>query len=192
MILTKRFEDAFHLALDLHKNQIRKGSETPYIAHLMAVAAIVLENGGNEEEAIAALLHDAVEDQGGEDTLAIIREQFGDVVAHIVSGCSDANGYPKPPWNERKQAYLDHLLIASDSVRLVSASDKLHNARCILSDFYELGDALWQRFTGGKEGTLWYYRSLIKAYRAVESSPLVDELARVVDELVNAVNSKEN
>jgi (p)ppGpp synthase/HD superfamily hydrolase len=126
------------------------------------------------------LLHDAVEDQGGLATLAVIREKFGERVAHIVEGCTDAVTTPKPPWRQRKEAYVAHVPKASASVRLVSASDKLHNARSILSDLYRDGEKTWTRFNGGKEGTLWYYRALVEAFRAAGNSPLVEELDRAV------------
>ena len=182
-LLSKRFERAFIFAQRLHTRQLRKGTRIPYISHLIGVASIALENGADEDEAIAALLHDAVEDQGGRKTLNRIRRRFGDRVASIVEGCTDAEVIPKPPWRERKEAYIAHVRYASKSVRLVSASDKLHNARAILSDFRTLGDNLWSRFNPGKEGVLWYYRSLVDAFRSHGSTPLVDELDRVVTEL---------
>ncbi|HUS16948.1 MAG TPA: HD domain-containing protein [Chloroflexia bacterium] len=183
MPLTARFEDALLTASRLHATQIRKGSGVPYIAHLLAVSALVLENGGDEDTAIAALLHDAVEDQGGTATREAIRAQFGERVAAIVDGCTDADVLPKPPWRARKEAYIAHLATAPRAVRLVSSADKLHNARSILADYRVLGDTLWERFTGGKAGTLWYYRALTTAYQAVEGTPLVAELDRVVSEL---------
>ena len=158
-------------------------SGVPYIAHLLGVASIAMENGANEDEAIAALLHDAGEDAGGEGRIADIRHRFGDAVADIVQGCTDAVTMPKPLWRKRKEDYLAHLSTASTSVRLVSASDKLYNARAILADFRQLGDELWARFQGGKDGTLWYYRSLITAFRQAGNSPLLEELDRVVTEL---------
>jgi GTP pyrophosphokinase len=184
-----RFRDALLYAAQLHAEQTRKGSGTPYIAHLLAVAAIVLEHGGSEDEAIAALLHDAIEDQGGDATRQEIRRRFGDAVTAIVEGCTDTDQTPKPPWRARKEAYLAHLATASASVRLVSAADKLHNARTLVSDYRQLGEALWQRFNGGRDGTLWYYRELVKAYRRAGTSPLVEELARIVDELHGLANN---
>jgi (p)ppGpp synthase/HD superfamily hydrolase len=178
-----RFREALLYAADLHAAQRRKGSGAPYIAHLLAVAAIVLEHGGNEDEAIAALLHDAIEDQGGDATRQEIRRRFGETVAAIVEGCTDTDQVPKPPWRARKEAYLAHLPAATASVRLVSAADKLHNARTIVGDYRQLGEKLWQRFNGGRDGTLWYYRELVGAYRRAGSSPLVEELALVVAEM---------
>ena len=183
MALSSRFEEALIFAARLHAKQTRKGTNIPYIAHLLEVTGIVLENGGNEDEAIAALLHDAIEDQGG----ALIREEigrrFGDTVVAIVDGCTDAEVIPKPPWRARKEAYIAHIHHAPPSVRLVSAADKLHNARAILADYRVLGESLWKRFNGGKDGTLWYYRSLVEAFRAAGTTPLIEELDRVVSEL---------
>jgi GTP pyrophosphokinase len=178
-----RFREAMLYAAQLHAAQKRKGSGAPYIAHLLAVAAIVLEHGGNEDEAIAALLHDAIEDQGGDATRQEIRRRFGDTVTTIVDGCTDTDQMPKPPWRARKEAYLAHLPTASASIRLISAADKLHNARTIVSDYRQLGEQLWQRFQGGRDGTLWYYRELVRAYRQAGTSSLVEELALVVDEM---------
>lgn len=181
--LTNRFQDALVFAAQLHAAQARKASDVPYVAHLLAVTAIVLEHGGDEDEAMAALLHDAVEDQGGRPTLERIRRRFGDRVAEIVEGCSDSDTLPKPPWHERKQRYLEHLAHASASVRLVSAADKLHNARAVLADHRRLGAAVWQRFNGRRDGTLGYYRALVEVFKQFGSTPLVEELQRVVTEL---------
>ncbi len=184
MTLSTHFEKALVLASRLHVHQVRKGTTIPYVSHLLAVAGLVLENGASEDEAIAALLHDAVEDQGGAATREEIRRRFGDSVAQIVDGCTDADAIPEPPWRERKAKYIAHIRAASPSVWLVSAADKLHNARAILADYRVMGDAVWDRFNGGKEGTLWYYRSLVDMFREVSgSTPLVKELGRVVSEL---------
>ncbi|HEY9602210.1 MAG TPA: HD domain-containing protein [Allocoleopsis sp.] len=189
MKLSVRFTDALVFATELHANQTRKGGDVPYIAHLIGVASIALEYGANEDEAIAALLHDAIEDQGGEATRAEIRRRFGDTVTDIVNGCTDADTTPKPPWRQRKEAYIARLPKASTSVHLVSAADKLYNARSILTDYRLMGDAVWERFHGGKTGTLWYYRAVVEAFHAIEPTPLVDELERVVLELENLVNN---
>ncbi|MEJ2557466.1 MAG: HD domain-containing protein [Anaerolineae bacterium] len=183
MTLSARFEEALILAVRWHAGQVRKETTIPYIAHLLGVASIVLEQGADEDEAIAALLHDAVEDQGGVVALGEIRRRFGDRVAEIVAGCTDAWTTPKPPWRERKEAYIAHLRQASASVRLVSAADKLHNARSILADYRAIGEALWSRFNGGKAGTLWYYRALVETLQAADPTPLVEELDRVVSEI---------
>src|SRR5947207_945781 len=159
MAFSSRFEEASVFATRLHAGQRRKGTAIPYIAHLLGVTSIVLEQGGNEDEAIAALLHDAIEDQGGAATREEIRRRFGDAVVAIVDGCTDAEVMPKPPWRGRKEAYIAYLRQTSPAVRLVSAADKLHNARTILADYRVLGDALWQRFTGGNDGPLWFCRS---------------------------------
>jgi (p)ppGpp synthase/HD superfamily hydrolase len=183
MLLSPDFAEALTFAAHLHSAQTRKGGDVPYISHLLCVAGLVLEYGGTEDEAIAALLHDAVEDQGGQPTLERIRRRFGSTVADIVEACSDADVLPKPKWRPRKEAYIAHVGRASDSAKLVSAADKLHNATAILRDYRQLGDGIWKRFTGGKDGTLWYYRSLVEAYKAAGSHPIVAELERVVSEL---------
>jgi (p)ppGpp synthase/HD superfamily hydrolase len=188
----ERLANALGFATQLHATQKRKGSGVPYISHLLAVAAIVLEHGGTEDEAIAALLHDAVEDQGGQATLAVIRDRYGDTVAAIVAGCTDTDEVHKPSWRPRKERYLAHFADAPPSVLLVVAADKLHNARSVLADYRELGDALWPRFTGNRDGTLWYYRAVADALRARAQSgsdnlkKLVADLNRTVDELERA------
>jgi len=183
MSLSARFECAFQYAAVLHAHQKRKGTDIPYISHLLAVAGLVIENGGTEDEAIAALLHDAVEDAGGRGRLSDIRARFGEAVAEIVTGCSDADVIPKPPFAERKQAYLADLKKGSPSVLLVSCADKVHNARAILSDYEEQGEALWGRFNGGREGTLWYYRALADEFLRLGPERLSKELDRVVAEI---------
>ena len=180
MPYTEKFEDALVYAARLHRDQTRKGSGIPYVNHLLAVAAIVGENGGTEEEVVAALLHDAPEDHGGRARLEEIRGRFGEKVAGIVAGCTDTYEDPKPAWRPRKEAYVAHVRTAPASVRLVSAADKLHNARSILADLRVSGDALWGRFTGGKEGTLWYYRALVDAYAIAGTNAVVEELGGVV------------
>jgi GTP pyrophosphokinase len=187
MALSTRFTEALVFAHQLHAEQIRKGSGVPYIAHLLGAASIALEYGANEDEAIAALLHDAIEDQGGDTARIEIRQRFGDIVTAIVDGCTDADTIPKPPWRQRKEAYIAHLATASPSVLLVSCADKLHNARSILIDYRQIGEALWERFQAGKMGTLWYYRALVVAFRQVSSMPIVEELNRVVSELEKLV-----
>jgi GTP pyrophosphokinase len=183
MNLSSRFDQALLYAANIHAGQKRKGTTIPYLAHLLGVASMALEHGANEDEAIGALLHDAGEDAGGQDRINDIRNRFGDAVADIVQGCTDAVTMPKPPWRERKADYIAHAPTASYSVRLVSASDKLHNARAILRDLRQHSDALWSRFNGGKEGTLWYYRALVTAFRQAGTNDLVEELDRVVTEI---------
>jgi (p)ppGpp synthase/HD superfamily hydrolase len=181
--LTSRFEEALQYAARLHASQLRKGTTVPYVSHLLAVTAIVLEDGGSEDEAIAALLHDAIEDQGGDPTRHEIRSRFGEKVAAIVDGCTDAEVIPKPPWLERKKQHLEHLRHAPPEVIRISAADKLHNARAVLSDFRQHGHAIWARFKGGREGTLWHYRRLLDVFREAGPSVIVEELGRVVAEL---------
>ena len=184
-----KFEEALSFVCRLHSAQTRKQTDIPYISHLIGVAGIVLEHGGDADEAIAALLHDAIEDQGpdypgGPDALREeIHRRFGQKVLEIVEGCTDADTDPKPPWQPRKEAYVAHISQAPPSVRLVSCADKLHNARAILADLHVVSDALWDRFNGGKEGTLWYYRALVDAFREAGDTPLVDELDRAVSEI---------
>jgi (p)ppGpp synthase/HD superfamily hydrolase len=189
--LGPRFEDALQYAARLHARQTRKGASIPYVSHLMSVCALVLEDGGDEDQAIAALLHDAVEDQGGAPVLEEIRRRFGDRVADIVDGCTDADTTPKPPWRERKERYVAHLRHASADVLRVSAADKLHNARSILSDLRRHGDAVWSRFTADRDNVLWYYRSLVSAYEAAGGSALADEVKRVVAEIESLVRAGE-
>jgi (p)ppGpp synthase/HD superfamily hydrolase len=188
-ILSARFEQALVYAAILHSGQGRKGTAVPYVSHVMSVAALALENGANEDEAIAALLHDAVEDAGGAPRLEDIRCRFGQRVADIVARCTDTDETPKPPWKERKEKYIAQLAHGSDSVKLVSCADKVHNARSIVADLREHGDAIWSRFTTGKSGTLWYYRTLVETYQQ-HGGPkrLLDELARTVDEMERLAN----
>jgi (p)ppGpp synthase/HD superfamily hydrolase len=184
-MLTDRFQRAFGYASIVHAGQRRTGTGIPYIAHLMEVAAIVLAHGGTEDEAIGALLHDAAEDSGGEPRVVDIRVRFGDAVGDIVHGCSDTFETPKPPYRPRKETYIAHVLepTTSASVRLVSAADKLANARAILADYRVEGEGLWKRFRGGRDDTLWYYRAVTNALRSVMPSKLTEELERVVTEL---------
>jgi len=186
----RRLIEAISDASRYHAGQFRKGTEVPYLAHLLSVAALVIEDGGSENEAIAALLHDAVEDAGGKPTLEEIRKHFGDEVAMIVEACSDTNVTPKPPWKERKEAYLAHLRAPDtpDSVLRVSLADKLHNARAILSDYRTLGDDLWERFnTRSADDQLWYYSELAQIFSARMPGPLSTELSRVVTELAQLI-----
>ncbi len=185
-MLTSRFETALVWTHQLHANQVRKGANVPYVCHLLSVAALVIEAGGDEDEAIAGLLHDAIEDQGGLETRAEIARRYGERVAEIVSGCSDSHRLPKPAWRPRKEAYIARLANSTESVLLVSAADKLHNSRSLLSTYKRIGEALWNRFSGGRE-TLWYYRALVDAY--VKTNPaggrawLVEEISEVVSDL---------
>lgn len=181
--LSSRFAEGLQLAFRLHRNQRRKGTSIPYISHLLAVAALVLEAGGDEDQAIAALLHDAAEDQGGQAVLTLIEERFGERVAGYVEACSDSLEIPKPPWRARKERYLERLESEGEDVRLISLADKLHNARSILAELRRSGAVAWGRFNGGKEGTLWYYRSLCAIFAASDSSAMVAELERVLADI---------
>jgi (p)ppGpp synthase/HD superfamily hydrolase len=183
MQLSERFEGALAYTARLHATQVRKVSNIPYIAHLLAVTAIVLEYGADEDEAIAALLHDAIEDQGGQAVRTQIEQRYGARVAAIVEGCSDTDVFPKPPWRQRKEAYLAHLRIAPASVRLISAADKLANVRSVIMDYHLVGEQVWERFNGGRAGTLWNYRALVETFMAAGTTPLVEELARAVAEM---------
>jgi len=182
-VLDRRFLEAVDYATNLHAQQARKGTRVPYISHLLGVASIVLAEGGDEDMAIAALLHDAVEDQGGKPILREIERRFGKRVAVLVEACTDADTVPKPPWKDRKVRYIEAVRHEPADARLISAADKLHNARDILADYRQHGEMLWKRFKGGREGTLWYYRALVDAFRAAGGNRLVDELDRVVTDL---------
>jgi GTP pyrophosphokinase len=181
--LSQAFPEALRYAAELHLKQVRKGSGVPYAAHILSVAALVLEHGGSEEEAIAALLHDAAEDCGGRAVLDEIRRRFGNRVADIVEGCTDTFDAPKPDWRPRKEAFVARLPAAPASIRLVVAADKLHNVRSILADYRILGESLWPRFTGGKDNTLWYYRAVAAALKRAGTNALVAELERKLREL---------
>jgi (p)ppGpp synthase/HD superfamily hydrolase len=188
--LGPRFLRAFAFAAEKHKHQTRKASTIPYIAHLMGVASLVLEAGGDEDLAIAALLHDVVEDCGGAPMLQEIRHKFGERVAKVVDGCTDADTYPKPPWRERKESYIRHLKKANADTRLVSAADKLNNVRSILSDYRAIGESVWSRFNGGREGTLWYYRTLRDVFLRHKPNRTTRELELAVNELEGLVEGK--
>ncbi|WP_392534005.1 HD domain-containing protein [Nostoc sp. C117] len=181
--LTEKFASALVYATRLHAEQTRKISGVPYISHLLSVAALVLEAGGSEEEAIAALLHDSIEDQGGIPTREQVRQLYGETVVAIIDGCTEWDTPPKPPWLERKQRYLENLRHTSPSVRLVSLADKLHNARSLLADWQQQGDTIWTEFSNGKEKTLWFYQSLIQVYQQTGNDWMTQELQRVVSQL---------
>jgi (p)ppGpp synthase/HD superfamily hydrolase len=187
--LTGQFSKALVYAELKHHSQVRKGGDIPYVGHLLTVAGLVINDGGSEAQAIAALLHDAVEDAGGPDTLNEIRANFGEDVARIVDECSDTDETPKPPWRERKQKYINHLARVGDDTILVSVADKLDNARSMLRDYHKDGAKLWDRFTvKDPHDHLWYYGELLEAYRNRGcASWMVDELGRVVEELKRLV-----
>ena len=180
-------------AHDVHHGQFRKGTGIPYIAHVLGVAAIAMEYGADEDEAIGALLHDAAEDGGGEATLAEIRARFGDAVGDIVLGCSDSlveDPEDKLPWRARKENYLAHLDNASQSVCLVSAADKLHNVRSITRDYHQHGEDIWLRFEGRREGTLWYYETVAHVLVRRYHSQLTRDLQIAVDQLLALGNNE--
>jgi len=181
--LGDRFDRALVFASDAHRDQTRKGSEVPYIGHLLGVCSLVVENGGDEDQAIAALLHDAVEDQGGPAMAERIRDAFGERVARMVEDLTDTDETPKPPWKERKLAYLAHLDESEPDSLLVSVADKLYNVRAILRDHIEVGSDVWGRFTAERGETLWYYRALADAFARLLPGPMTDELNEVVQRL---------
>jgi (p)ppGpp synthase/HD superfamily hydrolase len=187
--LGPRFLRAFEFAAAKHARQTRKASTIPYIAHLMGVASLVLEAGGDEDLAIAALLHDVVEDCGGMPMLKEVRRRFGHRVAKVVDGCTDADTFPKPPWRERKEKYILHLKTADADTRLVAAADKLNNVRSILRDYRAIDESLWSRFNGGREGTLWYYRTLRDQFLRQKRNRITRELELAVNELETLTGS---
>ena len=187
MLLTPRFVDALTFAMAAHGGQKRKGSEVPYVAHLLGVASLVLEAGGDEEMAIAGLLHDTIEDT--DTTAGDIAATFGPRVAAVVEGCTDTDETPKPPWRARKERYLAHLgsPATPPEVLTVSRADKLHNARSMLLDCRALGDDFWSRFNADVDEQLWYLSSLVDIFTARLPGPMTDELRRVRDELAALV-----
>jgi (p)ppGpp synthase/HD superfamily hydrolase len=182
-ILGPRFNEAFAYASSLHRGQLRKGKHVPYLAHLMGVASLVLEDGGDEDEAIAALLHDAVEDQGGIPVLNEIRRRFGTRVAEIVERCTDHDpAKDRPEWRVRKRHYVAALAHVDESCRRVALADKLYNARELLADYRQAGDQVWCRFSAGRE-ILGYLRALAVTFSRHSKSPMAEELDRTVAEL---------
>jgi (p)ppGpp synthase/HD superfamily hydrolase len=180
--LSKRYDDALVYAASLHRDQVRKGSGIPYVAHLLSVSSRVLVAGGSEDQAIAGLLHDAAEDQGGQATLDEIEKRFGSHVSQIVADCTDSWVEPKPAWRPRKDAYLSALPSKPPTSLLVSLADKVDNAEAILQDYLNIGDKLWSRFTGGREGTIWYYRTLSTIFAETLPCTLTNELSRTVSQ----------
>jgi (p)ppGpp synthase/HD superfamily hydrolase len=178
--LTTRFDEAFRYAHQVHGDHVRKGNQTPYIGHLMGVASIVIDDGGTEDEAIGALLHDAAEDHGGRPRLEDIRVRFGDAVARIVADCTDSWDSPKQPWIERKRAYVEHAHTLPPSSLRVSAADKVHNAYAILRDLRNSGEHVWMRFNAPADDVIAYYESLVRAFRHSGGGKLVEELDRIV------------
>jgi (p)ppGpp synthase/HD superfamily hydrolase len=195
-LLTDRFDRALNLANDHHRAQLRKGTQIPYVSHLLGVTSLVLEMGGGEDEAIAALLHDAVEDGGGEPMLVRIRTEFGDDVARIVRANSDTIAEPKPPWLQRKQAYVASIATKQPDELRVSLADKLHNTRAILRDFRTHGNVVWERFSAGERGVRWYYRAMHEALSerrddlAPAALPVLDDFGWTVDEIDRLVTAR--
>lgn len=175
-ILTRRFDEALLYASNIHGGQVRKGTSIPYLSHLLSVAALTMEHGGNEDQAIGALFHDAAEDCGGEPRLNDIRHRFGDPVGDIVRDCTDSWVEPKPPWRGRKEAYIASLASKPERSLLVSLADKTHNARAIVSDLNEIGERLWGRFSAGRDEVVWYYGRLADAFEGKTPQSLSREL----------------
>jgi (p)ppGpp synthase/HD superfamily hydrolase len=184
-LYSERLVEGLAVAARLHAGQRRKGSEIPYLSHLLGTCAIAMDYGAGEDEAIAALLHDAIEDVQPTEHARVAVAAFGPEVLRIVEGCTDSDMHPKPPWRERKEAYIAHVSECDASILLVSVADKLHNSRSIVSDLRRFGPATWDRFNGGRDGSLWYYRALVEAFHANPARPreLVDELDRTVGEM---------
>jgi (p)ppGpp synthase/HD superfamily hydrolase len=178
--LTQRFDEAFHYAHDVHGAQTRRNTGVPYMAHLMGVASIVLDDGGSEDEAVAALLHDAAEDHGGRTRLDDIRARFGGQVARIVEDCTDSWTTPPEPWLVRKRKYAEHARTLGASSLRVSAADKVHNTYAILRDLRNIGEQVWDRYEASPDDVVSYYQSLVRSYREAGGGRLVDELERIV------------
>lgn len=191
-MFTSRFENALVLAHQLHAAQKRKGTDIPYISHLLSVAALTIEYGGTEDEAIAALLHDGPEDAGGHQTLEVIRKRFGDAVAQMVEDCTDAWVEPKPPWKQRKLDYLTKLETKAPASLRVSLADKVHNAEAILRDYERLGDSVWSRFTASPQETVWYYQGCSRAFSSRIPGPLAERLAAAVERMAQAAGVGNN
>jgi (p)ppGpp synthase/HD superfamily hydrolase len=178
--LSARFDEALVLASTLHRQQARKASGVPYVAHLLGVASLVLEEGGSEDMAIAALLHDAAEDQGGETTLDEIAAVFGAQVARWVRQSSDSFTQPRPEWEFRKRHHIAQIPSADREARLIMLADKVHNARSILADYERVGGSVWERFSVPRERTLWYYETLLDVFDRELSPVLYDTLCECV------------
>jgi len=187
--LGERFIDALGYATRAHDGQLRGSDDQPYIAHLLRVAGLVIQDGGSEDEAIAALLHDAVEDQGGVERLNDIRDRYGETVAQIVDECTDSCGEPKPPWRERKEAYIRSLDDASEGALVVSLADKLDNTRSMIRGYRIRGEAQWANTGKTAEGVRWYYGTLASRFCELRPGPLADELTRTAAELEQLIES---
>ena len=195
MSYSSRFDEAVAFASSLHREQVRKGTKVPYVTHLLAVASLVGEQTDDEEVVIAALLHDAVEDQGGAETRADIARKFGERVAELVDACTDADVVPKPPWKGRKEAYIARLRDPGtpSAACLISAADKLHNARCMIADLRRFGKDSLRKFNASPAELVWYYRSVADALAGrLPNQPLVDELGRTVETLTRLIAGVES
>jgi GTP pyrophosphokinase len=180
---SERIRSAIDLSVELHAGQSRRGSGAPYVFHPFAVAGLVADAGGSEDQIVAALLHDVVEDAGGPPVRAEVARRFGEPVARLIDAASDTDVTPKPPWRQRKEAFIARLTGEGPDVRLVVAADKLHNVRSLARDVRVHGPAVWSRFRGGRDGSLWYYGAVAAALSEGWSHPLLDELSRAVVEL---------
>ena len=188
-VVGPKFDEAVRYARELHHDQVRKGTQIPYLSHLLGAAALVLDQGGDEDEVIAALLHDALEDQPERTSYTEIAGRFGEKTARIVLACSDAVEHPKPPWRARKERYLAHLRDQPEDVLRVSLADKLHNARSIVADWRVIGDDVWSKFSAARHEQVWYYSSLLEVFERRAPSPLVTELAVAVQQLRDAAQA---
>ena len=183
-MISNRFAQAVEFATKLHDGQVRKGTSIPYISHPIAVASLVMEHGGTEDETIAALLHDVVEDCGGQPVLNEVRKLFGDNVATIVDGCTETHIRPKPPWIERKKKYISHMKTASPSVRLVACADKIHNIRSLIADYRQVGESVWERFRANKKETVWFYNEVLQSLKdSGENRPIILDLEKEIEVL---------
>lgn len=171
-----RLDEAVLFAMDAFRNRRRKATTIPYLTHLLQVMCLVAEHGGDEDQLVAAVLHDWLEDIPGAEA-AVLEARWGPRVRRLVEALSDSTGEPKPPWEERKLRYLDHLRVQPAEVKLISAADKLHNCSCIRRDHADVGERVWDRFTAGKTGTLWYYRAVSDALAVDWAHPLHRRLA---------------
>lgn len=181
-LYSERLDDALGLVARDFRHRVRKGTTIPYLSHLLAVAAMVAEHGGDEEQIAAAVLHDWLEDVEWA-SVAELERRFGPRVARLVEAVTDTTSHPKPPWRERKEAWLARIAAAPPEVKLVSVADKLHNIRSVLRDYRALGEPLWGRFRGGRTGSLWYFRAVHRALGTDWSHPLLDELGAEVRQL---------
>lgn len=189
-LLTNRFQRALVFAFKTHQEQLRKNSCSPYFSHLLSVCSTVLDAGSDEDVAIAALLHDAAEDQGGIETIQIIRKKFGNRVAELVLACSDTLSDPKPPWKKRKTEHLEKLSKAGPDVLLITMADKIHNVRSLYRDLSSMGDEIWKNFNGGRSGTLWYYNELDQILAKTSHNQLYKEFHNLVKNIIDLSNKE--